>query len=224
MSAPTRVQDSGIVAGGGVTSIDLPLTSPAAGNMIVVLAIDYKGNRTLTISDFAGNTGYQPPGVIKVNSSSFRSAQISSEGNHFGWSGTHNVTVAGSVPGNNDISAVAIEVNGQDTSPLDATGSNEETVGIQSHASDSVGIDTVANVIVFACGVLNVDDRPYTPGTNFTALGDDGFLSFFQYRTSTSALIHEAGVWDSGTSLRVNTGVIASFKAASGTKFLLMRP
>lgn len=225
MAAPTRVQDSGVVTASGVTSIDLPLTSPAAGNLIVVPANDTLGGRTLSVTDFNGVFDSYSAAVQKTAVSNGKTSYIFNSTTNIGWSGTHNVTVAGNVPGNCNISAVAIEVSGQDpTTPLDVTGSIEETVGVSTHASTDAAINTAVNVFVVTGGQLNVDDRPYAAGSGYTALGDDGSFSFFQYRSSNTALTSELGNWSSSSSLRFNTGVIASYKALSGTKFLLMRP
>jgi len=206
MTAPARQQTATQYFDGDGTP-DVTLTSVTAGNLLVLVILDWgSNNRSISsIEDTQSNSWTQ---VAYSGSQAYRTIIAWAKA-----SSTGNVTITVNFSGTETGELVASEVSGQDAStPFDTGDNYDNASGTTHYCADTGQIDTVDNVIVF-CGGADYLTGTITVPTNHDELyvhpDGRGFASSYE---SDSALTDYRGQW-SCTSSRTTNCAIAAFKA-----------
>ena len=214
MSAPTRVQkvENNYSGASGVTLTFA--SNVTAGNLLAVMVCQAgAANRVISaVTDNLANS-YSRAVQGGVAGTDIQ-AEIWYAKNIAGGACTITIQWAN---GNDSKDILCLEYSGCDkTAPLDVTDSIVQASATQHDSTTSADTTSSAGAAILCIGGLNGNTATLAPGvgyTNLVALNAD--ICFLE-QLAAAAVVGTRGDWTS-TNPRTNTGVLASFKSASGT-------
>ncbi len=203
MALPSILQTVSVSVAAG-TSGNNTLTGVVAGNAIIVQVLENDANaRTFTCNNGGVDT-FATAAEVHPGRGSWiiYAVAIAASG-----SVTVNIVASASCNFTGRIHEV------QDVTAFDVGSFLSEggTSGSHNSSADATVIDTVANVIVFAGGVLTAAATATAIGGGYNSVISGGTTQLLQWKTSAGALTNERGPWTSSGTARSGVSAIASF-------------
>lgn len=206
MAAPAFVQKSAIVAASAsATSVTLNGVV-AGGTLVVFIFATTASNRTYTISDDKGNTW---SAIVESQSGNVRKTCMFRAENVASGNTVITVTQSGTLV------AYSILANELGQSTFEQSSASTYATNVTTHYGAASGsLDTAANAIILAGGVLNASGGTMTKKGSFTLI-DSNTILLLQYLRTDAGISDERGEFTSSTA-RNDTCLAVSFVSANG--------